>query len=66
MLVFSILLFITVIYLIIKLFSGASDVKQLISPTPPTPIVAEKTQTIPVNGKNIVCNVKIEVYVPSK
>lgn len=63
MLVLTVLLIIAVVYLIIKLFSGTPEIQQ-VNPSTQFPIVTEKTQTIPIDGKNVVCNVKVEVYVP--
>lgn len=62
MLVFSVLIFGLIVYSVIKLLSGTPEIPVVSNNV--TPIVAEKTQTIPVDGKNIVCNVKVELIVP--
>lgn len=62
MLIFSVLILGLIIFSVIKLLSGTPESPIVQSVT--TPTVVEKTQTIPVDGKNIVCNVKIELIVP--
>lgn len=63
MLIFTVALFVAIVYIIIRLFCGTSEVSPKVA-LEQSPVVAEKTQTIPVDGKNIVCNIKVEVHVP--
>ena len=63
MLIFTILLFIAIVYLIVRLFVDTTDIRPEATTTC-SPVITEKTQTIPIDGKNIVCNIKIEVHLP--
>lgn len=62
MLIFSVLIFCLMVYSVIKLLTGTPETSATSNSV--VPIIAEKTQTIPIDGKNIVCNVKIELVVP--
>lgn len=62
-LIFTILLFVATVYLVVRLFIDTNDIKPKATTTC-SPVITEKTQTIPIDGKNIVCNIKIEVHIP--
>ena len=62
MLIFTTLTLGLIIYSVIKFLSGTPETP--VVSNSPTPIIAEKSQTIPVDGKNIICNVRVELIIP--
>ena len=61
MLILSVLIAFAFIYTIIKLLC---DLSMPIPNNPDPPIITEKTQTFSLDGKDIVCNVRVEIKIP--
>lgn len=61
MLILGILIALAFIYTVTKLLCGSSEAT---SKVPTSPVVTEKTQTFSLDGKDIVCNVRVEIKIP--